>query len=42
MGVKELEIMNIEVVVSLLVALGLDGILGAYFQSRFQHQKEIK
>ncbi|MFH0769506.1 MAG: hypothetical protein V1932_08110 [Chloroflexota bacterium] len=34
--------MSIEVVVSLLAAIGLGGILGAYFQSRFQHQKEVK
>ena len=34
--------MSIEIVVSLLVALGLGGILGSYFQSRFQHQKEVK
>lgn len=28
--------------ISLIAAVGLGGILGAYFQSRFQHQKEIK
>ncbi len=30
------------IIISLFTALGLGGILGAYFQSRFQHQKEIK
>jgi len=36
--------MNIsfEVLVSLISAMGFSGILGAYLQSRFQHQKEIK
>lgn len=28
--------------ISLIAAVGLGGILGAYFQSRFQHQKEVK
>ncbi len=34
--------MSIEVAISLLATIGLGGILGAYFQSRFQHQKEVK
>jgi len=36
--------MNIsfEILVSLVSAMGFSGILGAYLQSRFQHQKEIK
>jgi len=33
--------MSTEVIISLL-ALLVGGILGAYFQSRFQHQKEVK
>ena len=31
-----------ELIISVLTALGLGGIFGTYFQSRFQHQKEIK
>jgi hypothetical protein len=31
-----------ELLISILTALGLGGIFGTYFQSRFQHQKEIK
>ena len=34
--------MSIEVVVSLLGALGLGAILGAYFKSRFEHRKEVE
>lgn len=33
---------SLQIIVSLLVAIGIGGILGAYFQSLFQHQKEIK
>jgi len=29
-------------IISLLIAIGFGGILGAYFQSRFQRQKEIE
>ena len=32
----------IYIIVTLLTALGLGGILGAYFQSLFQHRKQIK
>ena len=31
-----------QLIIPLLTALGLGGIFGAYFQSRFQHQKEVK
>lgn len=31
-----------ELLISILTALGFGGIFGAYFQSRFQHQKEIQ
>lgn len=31
-----------ELIISVLTALGLGGIFSTYFQSRFQHQKEIK
>ena len=34
--------MSIEIVISLLAALGLGAILGAYFNSRFQRRKEIE
>ena len=30
-----------QLIIPLLTALGLGGIFGAYFQSRFQHQKEV-
>jgi len=33
---------SFEFIIALLTALGLGGILGAYFQSRFQHQKEVE
>jgi len=33
---------SFEFIVALLTALGFGGIFGAYFQSRFQHQKEVK
>jgi len=33
---------SLEVIIALCAALGLGGIFGAYFQSRFQHQKEVK
>jgi len=29
-------------IIALLTAIGLGGIFGAYFQSRFQHQKEVE
>ena len=32
----------LQLAISLLAAIGLGGIFGAYFQSRFQHQKEVK
>lgn len=32
----------LEFVIPLVAALGLGGIFGAYFQSRFQHQKEVQ
>lgn len=32
----------IGIVLSLVVALGVGGILGAYFQSIFQHRREVK
>lgn len=31
-----------EIMISLISAVGAGGVLGAYFQSRFQHQKEVK
>jgi len=31
-----------EIVISLLTALGLAGILGAFFQSRFERQKQVQ
>jgi hypothetical protein len=31
-----------ELLLSLIAALGIGGIVGSYFQSRFQHRKEIK
>jgi|SRR3972149_7163748 len=31
-----------QLILSLLAAIGFGGIVGAYFQSRFQHQKEIQ
>jgi hypothetical protein len=31
-----------EIITSLLTTLGLGGILGAFFQFHFQHQKEVK
>jgi len=31
-----------QLIIPLLTDLGLGGIFGAYFQSRFQHQKEVK
>ena len=34
--------MTIEIAVSLLTAIGLGSILGAFFQSRFEQQKQIK
>mgnify|MGYP001444918415 CR=1 FL=1 len=34
--------MTIEVAISLLTAIGLGSILGAFFQSRFEQQKQIK
>lgn len=33
---------SLQIIVSLLTAIGIGGILGAYFQSRFQRQKEVK
>lgn len=32
---------TLQIIISLLTAIGIGGILGAYFQSRFQRQKEI-
>jgi hypothetical protein len=32
----------ITVVVSILTALGIGGVLGAFFQHRFEHQKQIR
>jgi len=32
----------LEIILALLTAIGLGGIIGAYFQSRFQHQKEVQ
>jgi len=32
----------LQLAISLWAAIGLGGIFGAYFQSRFQHQKEVK
>ncbi len=32
----------ISIILSLLAAIGIGGILGAYFQSRFQHKKELE
>src|SRR3989338_6417 len=34
--------LSIETIISLISAIGIGGIVGAYLQSRFQHQKEIK
>jgi len=34
--------MTIEVAISLLTAIGLGSILGAFFQSRFEQQKQVK
>ncbi len=31
----------IQIITALLTAIGIGGILGAYFQSRFQRQKEV-
>ena len=36
------EINSTQFIVSVLTAIGIGGIVGAYFQSRFQHQKEVK
>jgi hypothetical protein len=33
---------SIEVVVSLLTAVGIGGILGAFFRSRFEQQKQVR
>jgi len=33
---------SVQLIIALLTALGIGGTVGAYFQSRFQHQKEIK
>jgi hypothetical protein len=35
-------VVPLEIVVSLLTAVGIGSILGAYFQSRFEHQKQVK
>jgi hypothetical protein len=34
--------MTIEIVISLLTAMGLGSVLGAFFQSRFEQQKQMK
>ena len=34
--------MKIELLISVITALGIGSILGAYFQSRFQYKKELK
>ena len=34
--------MDYSIIISILTAVGLGGIFGAYFQFRFQHQKEVK
>ncbi len=33
---------TIQIIASILLAVGFGAILGAYFQARFQHQKEVK
>lgn len=33
---------SVSIIFSILTAIGLGGIFGAYFQSRFQHQKEVQ
>ncbi|MCL5772598.1 MAG: hypothetical protein M1479_10070 [Actinobacteria bacterium] len=33
---------SLEFVIPLITAIGLGGILGAFFQYKFQHQREIK
>ncbi len=33
---------TLEIILSFVTAIGIGGILGAYFQSRFQHQKEVQ
>ncbi len=33
---------SLEIILSIFTAIGIGGILGAYFQSRFQHQKEVQ
>lgn len=33
--------LSLQIIISLLTAIGIGGILGAYFQSRFQRQKEV-
>lgn len=32
---------SLQIIITLLTAVGIGGILGAYFQSRFQRQKEV-
>ena len=34
--------MSLEIAISLLTAIGIGSILGAFFQSRFEHQKQIR
>lgn len=33
---------SFEIILSLVSAIGVGGVLGAYFQSHFQHQRELK
>ncbi len=33
---------SFEIMISLVSAVGVGGVFGAYFQSRFQHQRELK
>ncbi len=33
---------SLQIIVSLLAAIGVGSVFGAYFQSLFQHQKQIK
>jgi len=35
-------LISLEFIISLITAIGLGGIFGAFFQSKFQHQREIK